>query len=147
MNDDSPRRGAGLEDIVLGIPSQQILALEGPADAPGQLLDERLQLRRARRCDAPQHRRPGTRLTGPVEREHTKVGIEVERRPEALDQHHGAGSTGRAREPRCSRQTATSDTSDAPTSRCARRQWTMSLLISKRGGQLAEKKMRSACIA
>jgi len=36
----SARRGAGLEEIVLGIPNQQALVLEGPADAPGQPLDE-----------------------------------------------------------------------------------------------------------
>jgi hypothetical protein len=36
----SARRGARLEEIVLGIPNQQALALEGPANAPGQPLDE-----------------------------------------------------------------------------------------------------------
>ena len=32
--------GTGLQEIILGIPNQQALALEGAAHAPGQPLDE-----------------------------------------------------------------------------------------------------------
>jgi|APLak6261658528_1056013.scaffolds.fasta_scaffold121679_2 hypothetical protein len=59
------RRGAELEEIILGIPHQQTLALERSADAPGQPLDQCLQLRRARRCNASEQRRLSAREIGP----------------------------------------------------------------------------------
>jgi hypothetical protein len=37
---------------------------------------------------------------GAVEHEHVKVNVEIERGAKALDQRHGTGHTGRAREPR-----------------------------------------------
>jgi hypothetical protein len=46
----SARLGAEFEEIILGIPNQQTLALQGSASAFGLPLDECLQLRLARRC-------------------------------------------------------------------------------------------------
>jgi hypothetical protein len=71
----SARRGAELEETILGIPHQQALALEGSANALGQPLDERLQLCLARRCHASEHRQGGGRNIGPVEYEHVEVDV------------------------------------------------------------------------
>jgi hypothetical protein len=52
---------------LVGIPNQYTLALEGAADALGQPLNERLQLRLARGRHAPEHRPLGAHEVRAVE--------------------------------------------------------------------------------
>jgi len=77
MQKQKPRRGAELEEGILGIPNQQALALERSANTRGQPLDECLQLRRPWRCNASEHRLPGVRDVGPVEHQHVEVNAEI----------------------------------------------------------------------
>ena len=92
------RRRVEGEVAILAIAHEQSLAFERPADALGDPLDERLQLARARRGDAPKHRRVRSGEVRAVEHQHVEVDVGIERRPESLNERHGARVAGRARQ-------------------------------------------------
>jgi len=66
--------------------------LQHPADAGGDLLHQFMQLGACRSRHMPKHRRrPFRRQIHPIQEDHVKVDVQVQRRTEALDQRHGAG--------------------------------------------------------
>jgi hypothetical protein len=58
------------------------LALKGAPDAPGQALDERLQLGLARRRNAPEHWRLSADEVRTIEHEHMKVMFRLSAEPD-----------------------------------------------------------------
>ena len=80
--------GAEFEITVFGIASQEALAFECAPDTFGHALDERLQLLLTWGINSPEYGRLGANEVSAVEHEGVKMDIEIERRPEALDQRH-----------------------------------------------------------
>jgi hypothetical protein len=66
------RLGAELEVAAVGVAVKNGCAFEGSADAVGQALEQRLQLRHARRRNTAKYRRMSTDDVRPVEHEHVK---------------------------------------------------------------------------
>ena len=85
-------RGAGVEGGSFFVAGQQSLPLEGAGDAGGDGVEQALELGLGRCGDAVETRRFAVERVGAVDEEHVQVGVEVQRRAEALDEGDGSGA-------------------------------------------------------
>ena len=84
--------GLDVEGRILFVSGQQSLLVQGAGDTGGDGVEQALELGLGRSGDAVEPGRFVIERVGAVEEEHVEVGVEVQRRAEALDEGDGAGA-------------------------------------------------------
>ena len=84
--------GFEVEGGGLVVAGQQSLPLEGAGDVGGDGVEQALELGLGRSGDAVETGRVVIERVGAVDEEHVQMGVEVQRRAEALDESDGSGA-------------------------------------------------------
>ena len=91
--------GLDVEGGILFVAGQQPLLLQGAGDTGGDGVEQGLEFGLGRSGDVVETGRFVIERVGAVDEVHVQVGVEVQRRAEALDEGDGAGARTRAHTP------------------------------------------------